>query len=85
MSATRTPVVHRLLKATFGKSEISHLIEQPRFRSALAKAVTTEDFKALRTISFELLKSVTLVDRSKPPQDGFSFPLGRWGPESPRP
>jgi hypothetical protein len=44
-----------LLKEAFGKSEIAYLIEQPRFRSALATPLSADDFRGLHQTALELL------------------------------
>ena len=44
-----------LLKEAFGKSEIAYLIEQPKFRSALAMPLSADDFRGLHQTALELL------------------------------
>jgi hypothetical protein len=44
-----------LLKELFGKSEIAYLIEQPKFRSALAAPLSADDFRGLHQTSLDLL------------------------------
>jgi hypothetical protein len=44
-----------LLKEAFGKSEIAYLIEQPKFRSALATHLLSDDFRGLHQTALDLL------------------------------
>jgi hypothetical protein len=44
-----------LLKEAFGKSEIAYLIEQPKFRCALATPLSAGDFRGLHQTALELL------------------------------
>jgi hypothetical protein len=44
-----------LLKEPFGKSEIAYLIEQPKFRSALATPLSAGDFRGLHQTALDLL------------------------------
>ena len=43
------------MNATFGRAEISYLIERPRFRAGLVETLTIEDFEGLRKLALELL------------------------------
>jgi hypothetical protein len=42
------------LKEAFGKSEIAYLIEQPKFRSALAMPLSADDFRGLHQTALDL-------------------------------
>jgi len=43
------------IEAAFGKSEISYLIEQPKFRAAMVKTIAVDDFNLLCDVAENLL------------------------------
>ena len=43
------------LNKILGRSEISYLIERPRFRDAMAKSLTVSDFEGLRELAMKMM------------------------------
>lgn len=68
MSATpQTQSIPTLLKEVFGKSEIAYLIEKPRFRAALSKALEGKGFDGLRQTALDLLSQRDAANQSVQP------------------